>query len=474
MLLHSNLSKLSIRGCFPPLPHGYFSKTLNLDSKSFFTESRVLFTSGLGGVALSKGGIPHAGKAAAISWTEANEQKDRVTSEIKDKRSSSWDRSADKFFTRTGEKSTDKSVNASKDTRFSSRDRFKRQERHHKEEEDEFMDDSVDNPRRYNIRDKYKPFVKRDTPNSKFKRTEVKQWERQDNWGKKTWKDPSESTVPKMVGQGVYGVGPVLAALTANRREFHALYIQENMDLSANNKKKKDKKGIQKVIQTANKIGLKVVETAKHDLNMVVENRPHQGLVLDASPLEMVGIKELEPISLEQGQKAPIWVALDEVMDPQNLGAIIRSAYYFGANGVVLCAKNSAPLTGVVSKASAGSLELVELRSCKNMMQFLSGSADNGWRVLGGSVSDEAVSITEIGGNVPTVLVLGSEGTGLRPLVERSCTGLVRIPGFSDIRSGFGAEEESETHSESFLAVESLNVSVAAGVMLYHLISRHD
>jgi 21S rRNA (GM2251-2'-O)-methyltransferase len=197
----------------------------------------------------------------------------------------------------------------------------------------------------------------------RFDRPDVKQWDRQENWGRKAWKEAGESAVPKMVGQGVYGVGAVLAALMAGRREFYALYTQVCMDLSGSNKKK-DKKAVEKVLQMAEKVGLKVIETSKHDLNMMVDNRPHQGLVLDASPLEMVNTKELDPVRVEDGRKAPVWLALDEVMDPQNLGAIIRSAYYFSAEGVVLCAKNSAPLSGVVSKASAGSLELIELLSC--------------------------------------------------------------------------------------------------------------
>ncbi|CAO2182939.1 unnamed protein product [Urochloa humidicola] len=285
-----------------------------------------------------------------------------------------------------------------------------------------------------------------------------------------------------MAGQGVYGVGPVLAALMAGRREFYALYMQEGMDLSGSNKKKKDKKAVEKVLRMAERIGLKVIETSKHDLNMVVDNRPHQGLVLDASPLEMVNTKELDPVRVEGG-KAPVWIALDEVMDPQNLGAIIRSAYYFGAEGVVLCAKNSAPLSGVVSKASAGSLELIELLSCRNMMQFLSLSAENGWRVLGGTIANKAVPLSEVETGVPTILVLGSEGTGLRPLVERSCTHLVRIPGNAgvfvegadadgDADADAGEEGDSSSSNQdlrSFLAVESLNVSVAAGVLLYHL-----
>lgn len=348
------------------------------------------------------------------------------------------------------------------------------------EEEEDGLDD-VDDPRWDKIKNTFEGMadVKGRTDKPEFRR-----WNEQENWGRKTWREATESTLPKMVGEGVYGVGPVLAALSAGRRELYALYVQEGLDLGGNNKKKKDKKGFEKVLRMAQKMGLSIKEASKHDLNMVVDNRPHQGLVLDASPLEMVKIKELDPVSPED-EKGSLWVALDEVTDPQNLGAIIRSAYFFGASGVVLCAKNSAPLSGVVSKASAGSLEIMELRYCKNMMQFLVASAENGWRVLGGSVSPKAVSLNKILPGEPTILVLGSEGTGLRPLVERSCTQLVRIPGNIPVdvtRRGNDDLESEETNLEhsseefrSFLAVESLNVSVAAGVLLHHLIgSSHN
>ncbi|KAE9613989.1 hypothetical protein Lal_00016583 [Lupinus albus] len=340
------------------------------------------------------------------------------------------------------------------------------------------MEESVDDPRWDNIKNRFKGVVREKVGSE---RPEFRRWNKQENWGRKTWNEATESTMPKIVGEGIYGVGPVLAALSAGRREFYALYVQEGLDLSSNNRKKKDKKGFEKVLKIAEQVGLSVKEAPKHDLNMVVDNRPHQGLVLDASPLEMVKIMELDRVSVEEG-KGSLWVALDEVTDPQNLGAIIRSAYYFGASGIVLCAKNSARLSGVVSKASAGSLELMELRYCKNMMQFLVSSAENGWRVLGGSVSSKAVSLDEVVPGAPTILVLGSEGTGLRPLVERSCTQLVRIPGNipSDVNTSEFNGESIGSNSESsgkeflsFLAVESLNVSVAAGVLIHHLIGKN-
>ncbi|KAK4280947.1 hypothetical protein QN277_012499 [Acacia crassicarpa] len=350
--------------------------------------------------------------------------------------------------------------------------------RHGNLDDDDETEEAIDDPRWDNIKNRFRGLVR---GRAGSERPELQRWNKQDNWGRKTWKEATQSTVPKIVGEEVYGVGPVLAALSAGRREFYALYVQEGLDLSSNNRKKKDKKGFERLLKIAEKIGLSVKEISKHDLNMLVDNRPHQGLVLDASPLEMVKIKELDPISIEEGRDC-LWVALDEVTDPQNLGAIIRSAYYFGASGIVLCAKNSAPLSGVVSKASAGSLELMELRYCKNMMQFLVSSSENGWRVLGGSVSSKAVSLDEIVPGPPTVLVLGSEGTGLRPLVEKSCTHLVRIPGNIPVdltaseldgeTTGLNNGEISGREFQSFLAVESLNVSVAAGVLLHHLIGK--
>ncbi|KAL0315700.1 UNVERIFIED_CONTAM: rRNA methyltransferase 1, mitochondrial [Sesamum radiatum] len=376
-----------------------------------------------------------------LPWLAASrgrEQRRVGKNEISNGVRSSWEESAEKFL-----KGSASTVEIRETRKFRSRgDEFRNKDNIRSEDEEEEEEvEVVNDPRWYKIRNRYESFVEVKPASD---RAEVRRWDKQESWGRKTWKEAKESTVPKIVGEGIYGVGPVLAALSAGRREFYALYVQEGLDLTVNNKKKG-------------------------------QERPHQGLVLDASPLEMVGIKELEPVSVE-GEKGPLWLALDEVTDPQNLGAIIRSAYFFGASGVVLCAKNSAPLSGVVSKASAGSLELMELRSCKNMMQFLASSAGNGWRVLGGSVSPRAIPLREIVPGAPTILVLGSEGTGLRPLVERACTELIRIPGNFPVNFVMTGDEDVDTvenpgqEFRSFLAVESLNVSVAAGVLLNHLI----
>ncbi|WOL14625.1 hypothetical protein Cni_G23405 [Canna indica] len=461
---------------------GFLGKTHEVRTRAFSSNTRQ--TTPGGESDSTRTGEPLPWIAAAYRNREGKHVQERAPAKTK---RSSWEQAAESFL------AVNENGTMRNDTVIA-------------EDEEDGEVEPIDDPRWDKIKNKYKGFVRREprfekpeirswnkhegwerkpekvAEDSRFEKPEVRQWSKQESWGKKTWKEATESSVPKMVGQGVYGVGPVLAALMAERREFYALYVQEGLDVSGNSKKKKDKKAVEKILQTAEKIGLKVIQASKHDLNMVVDNRPHQGLILDASPLEMVNIRELDPVVPEVG-KAPLWLALDEVTDPQNLGAIIRSAYFFGAEGIVLCAKNSAPLSGVVSKASAGSLELIELLSCKNMMQFLSSSAENGWRVLGGSVASKARPLSEVEAGVPTILVLGSEGSGLRPLVERCCTQLIRIPGNAPVN---GYDETPEVDIEekdqdcfgqnlkSFLAVESLNVSVAAGVLLYQLIGKNN
>ncbi|KAJ0520744.1 putative tRNA (guanine-N1-)-methyltransferase, alpha/beta knot methyltransferase [Helianthus annuus] len=129
----------------------------------------------------------------------------------------------------------------------------------------------------------------------------------------------------------------------------------------------------------------------------------------------MVNIRQLDRVGENEG--TGLWLALNEVMDPQNLGAIIRPACFLVHRGF-------------------------------------------------GSVSSLAVDINEVVTGGPTVLVLGSEGTGLRPLVERSCTQLVKIPGNIPVHFSAGLEDADP---QSFVVVETLNVSVAAGVLLHQL-----
>lgn len=176
--------------------------------------------------------------------------------------------------------------------------------------------------------------------------------------------------------------------------------------------------------------------------------------MLDAEALEF------EPLDvLPDAMSVPpstVWLALDEVMDPQNLGAMLRSALFLGAGGVVTCARNSAPLSAAVSKASAGAAETMLLHSCRSMPRFLGRCVEAGWTVLGAAGEEGAVAAASVPADIgPILVVLGNEGAGLRQAVRAQCNGgLVAVEG--------GAPDES--------GVDSLNVSVACGVLLHSLL----
>lgn len=252
--------------------------------------------------------------------------------------------------------------------------------------------------------------------------------------------------------------------------------------------------------------------TDKGYLNTLCGNRPHQGFVLKARKLQFEPILFLPPIpgidsnqavaptmkttataqhdgeNADEGdndqdspqgegeestkdsraiQAAPgqVWLALDEVTDPQNFGALLRSAHFFGASGVVTCAKNSASLTAAVSKASAGAVEVMRIHSTANMMRFLKRSRENGWRIVGTAINERSITLHELpaGANAPpTVVVLGNEGYGVRPNVLRECEHLVEVEGEGGGALAAGAKAST---------VDSLNVSVTGGVMLFHLLA---
>ncbi|GLI66164.1 hypothetical protein VaNZ11_009924 [Volvox africanus] len=308
-------------------------------------------------------------------------------------------------------------------------------------------------------------------------------------------------------GEALYGVFPVLAALRAKRRRIHRAFVLSSMDLT----KRKDAGLVRQVEALCTEAGVEIVRTSRHELNLMSHDRPHQGLVLDVSPLEWASLDEFPPADqLMAGLAAetvvhgggggsgtlvpPVWLALDEVVDPQNLGAVVRSAYCLGAAGVLACARNCAPLSAVVSKASAGALEALQLYSCHNLPRTLLDARDNkGWAVLGAAAGSGSVPVGKVCVDKPTILVLGSEGFGLRTNVRRACGSLVRVdmaPPAITRGSGDAWPMSSRGVASADSAgvplpamqwpqqgavlrglVDSLNVSVATGILLHSLIS---
>lgn len=249
------------------------------------------------------------------------------------------------------------------------------------------------------------------------------------------------------------------------------------------------------VEELAKKRGVPIAYVDKGVLNTLCGSRPHQGYVLRCGKLDFEPMSRI-PHPQDDPSSPNLWLVLDEVVDPQNFGALLRSAYFLGDGGnnneydgsgkigVMVCAKNSAPASPVVSAASAGALELCEVYSTSNLPRTLNAAKDDGWRILGAAmdvpvgmnddgsspvVCEELWNVDPVTKTRPTILVLGSEGHGLRTLVSKACTGFVKIgSGLGQEASGDNQAEESNTN----VGVDSLNVSVTGAIMIWHLLSR--
>lgn len=179
------------------------------------------------------------------------------------------------------------------------------------------------------------------------------------------------------------------------------------------------------------------------DLARLVPNdAPHQGVVIEVEPLAEAWLDE---VLQGAGERAALLV-LDQVTDPHNVGAILRSAAAFGAVAIITQDRHSPPESGVVAKAASGALERVPWVRVVNLARALGDIGEAGfWRI--GLTGDAETELKDALGSRRVALVLGAEGTGLRPNTREHCDALARLP-ISD-------------------AVESLNVSNAAAVALY-------
>ncbi|MBA2522446.1 MAG: 23S rRNA (guanosine(2251)-2'-O)-methyltransferase RlmB [Solirubrobacterales bacterium] len=210
-----------------------------------------------------------------------------------------------------------------------------------------------------------------------------------------------------MAGDVIYGRNPVAEA-QRGRRRVHRIWTAEDTDPA--------------------------------ELTRRAGSPDHQGIVAEVDPFPYA-----DPGALLAAPDALV-VALDQVQDPRNLGAICRSAEAAGASGVVICERRAAGVTAAAAKASAGAVEHIPVARVRNLTDWFGTARDAGAWVYGAEATAEAAYTTlDLNGRV--VLVLGGEATGIRPRVASACDALVRIPTVGE--------------------VGSLNVSAAATVLLF-------
>jgi 23S rRNA (guanosine2251-2'-O)-methyltransferase len=196
-------------------------------------------------------------------------------------------------------------------------------------------------------------------------------------------------------------------------------------------------------VSRAGDLGISILEVPRADLDRMTANHLHQGIALQVPPYNYAHPDDL--IAAATASPPALLVALDNISDPRNLGAIVRSVAAFGGHGVMIPQRRSASVTAVAWRTSAGAAARTPVARATNLTRALQDWADRGLRVIGLDAGGDTV-IDDLDGTDPLVLVVGSEGKGLSRLVRQNCDEVVSIPMAGQ--------------------TESLNASVAAGVVL--------
>jgi 23S rRNA (guanosine2251-2'-O)-methyltransferase len=234
----------------------------------------------------------------------------------------------------------------------------------------------------------------------------------------------------------IYGVNPVVEALRAGR----AKSVRVNA---------RGGERVREVERLARQCGVPVVDVEARDLDRETAGGAHQGVAADVRGLPEYDVGGL----LRAATGTPLFLVLDGIEDPHNVGAILRTADAAGVHGVIRQTRRAAPLEGAAAKASAGAVAHVKVASVVNVARALEELKKAGvWTI--GLAAEAPVRYDQADLGLPTALVVGAEGAGLRRLVRERCDRLVSIP----MRG----------------RVESLNVSVAAAIVLFEAVRQRQ
>ena len=228
----------------------------------------------------------------------------------------------------------------------------------------------------------------------------------------------------------IYGINPILQCLKANKRKIFSLFIEQ-----------KTKERIEEIISCAKHQNIPIYYIKKEIFYKYFDKFHHQGVVLECGNLPTFSLSEI----IENNN---FFVGLDHVVDPQNLGSIIRTLVFFGIESFIITKHNSAPLNAVVSKVSSGGLE--HSTPCiSNLNYCIDTARKKGFQIIGADMN--GIDYTQHNTAQKTLLILGNEATGIQKLTQKKCDFLVKIPSNGKI--------------------SSLNVSNAAAILIQHFIN---
>lgn len=233
----------------------------------------------------------------------------------------------------------------------------------------------------------------------------------------------------------IIGINPVIEALKAGR-PIQRIMIADQ---------RKHDRDVQAIFLLARDAGIEIRTVGREALNKAAPGSTHQGIVAIAAARQYATLDDILRIPAQKGQ-APLFLILDGVEDPRNLGAILRTAETAGVHGVIIPERRAVGLTETVAKAAAGALEYVPVVKVVNIVNTLEELKKAGVWIAGAEAGGDMI-YWEADLVRPTALVLGGEDRGVRRLVRERCDYIVSLPLMGQI--------------------SSLNVSVAAGILLY-------
>lgn len=232
----------------------------------------------------------------------------------------------------------------------------------------------------------------------------------------------------------IAGRNPVAEALRSGRA-LNKVMVQDGA------------RGVTEIIAAAREKGVAVEFVKSDKLDKLAQGVRHQGVVAYAAPVEFKTLEDALKKAAAKGE-APFLLLLDELQDPQNFGALIRTADAAGVHGILLPKRRSCPLNAVVAKISAGAVEYVPVIQIGNIVQQLKDLKKQGFWVAGADMDGEPYTKANLIG--PLVLVIGAEGKGLGRLVKENCDIIVSLP----MQGG----------------VNSLNAAAAGAVLMYEVV----
>ena len=236
----------------------------------------------------------------------------------------------------------------------------------------------------------------------------------------------------------ICGKNPVLEALRSGR-EIDRLLIAHGAGGGS----------IKEIIAKCSKKGILIKEVSPQKLDFYCQNANHQGVAVMFASSEYTSVEDILSFANEKNEK-PFIIICDEIEDPHNLGAIIRTAEVCGVHGIIIPKRRSASLNATVSKTSAGALAYMKVARVTNIAATIDELKEKGIWVFGADMDGEDCSLTDY--RVPCAIVIGNEGKGIGPLVAKKCDKIISL----SMRG----------------KINSLNASVAAGILMYKIMEQ--